>query len=577
MRASRRKDFWVVVCCLIAAAIWIDFSSIHRFHNSDSLVMTLISIYQWTPLYWGQDRLGMLFPLLASPWEHPLANLLAQGVMTTLVALSSFFLLGYYVAGRRRGITIGALGGIFLMVFTRANQRFDYLIYIHQFATSAAFGIAGLILLDLWSHGRTKLWAVAGVSLIAIAHWLNPAIALAIGPLLLVRGLTFRGLGDYFDQLDEGNAEGQRESLGSHGNQSEYPSATLPSATFRWCHWRVASAQSLSHLEEHWQDASGTGQVAVANQFDGLRLAWFSKDELVGLVAIFLSLVGNVAFSHFASDRQPYGFLPPGEWLACAVEVWKHLGGGLRPMWFHTVEITAIVGLATLYWPAGRAMARISLRMAGGLLFAAAVQYAFMTSLDHVHRTHYPRYAAVAVFFWQTALIGFTVVQCTAVLPSGAWLRRMPAMLTVAMAVLTAIVHGPVSPRIVRAEIDAVAGRYTDDLLAAGCTHMTGDYWHVWPAMFHANLRLTDEHSPKRVWAIAQRCGPTEKFWRQIPWTEMRIAEIVGDEQQSLEYRQRFRLPPVAAREQVGSIRVLCPTGPADGVEQMAGHGTERK
>ena len=567
MRASRRKDFWGVVCCLIAAALWIDFSSIHRFHNSDSLVMTLISIYQWTPLYWGQDRLGMLFPLLASPWEHPLSNLLAQGAMTTLVALSSFFLLGYYVAGRRRGIAIGALGGIFLMVFTRANQRFDYLIYIHQFATSAAFGIAGLILLDLWAHGRTKLWAVAGVGLIAIAHWLNPAIALAIGPLLLVRGLTFRGLGDYFDRLDDANAEGQAKSLGSAVNKSADLIATLPR-----CHWRLASAQSVSHLQGHWRDASGTQWISRA-----LRLTWLSKDELVGLIAILLSLVGNVAFSHFASDRQPYGFLPPGEWLACAVEVWKHLGAGLRPMWFHTVEITALVGLATLYWPAGRAMARSSLRMAGGLLFAAAVQYAFMTSLDHVHRTHYPRYAAVAVFLWQTALIGFTVVQCTAVLPSGVWPRRVPLMLTVVMAVLAAIVHGPVSPGIVRTEIDEVAGRYTDDLLAAGCTHVTGDYWHVWPAMFHVNLRLTDEHSPKRVWAIAQRCGPTEKYWRQIPWTEMRIAEIVGDEQQSLEYCQRFHLPPVAAREQFGTIRVLCPTGPADGVEQVAGQGTERK
>jgi len=557
MRASGRKDFWIVAGCLVAAALWIDFSSIHRFHNSDSLVMTLISIYQWTPLYWGQDRLGMLFPLLATPWEHPLSNLLAQGAMTTLVALSSFFLLGYYVAGRRRGITIGALGGIFLMVFTRANQRFDYLIYIHQFATSAAFGIAGLILLDLWARGRSKLWIVPSLILIAIAHWLNPAIALAIGPLLLVRGLTFRGLGEYFRRLDEANQQGQSE---------------LPCVPSAWCNWRVASADSIVDSRKHWQDASGTSWFARA-----LRLTWFSKDEIVGLVTITLSLAGTVAFSHFASDRQPYGFLPPGEWLSCAVELWRRLGAGLRPMWFHTVEITALVGLATLYWPAGRAAARISLPMAGGLLFAAAVQYAFMTSLDHVHRTHYARYAAVAVFFWQTALVGFTVVQCTAVLPNGVWLRRVPVMLTVAMVALAAIVHGPVSPRIVRSEIDALAGRYTDDLFAADCTHVTGDYWHVWPAMFHANLRLTDERSPKRIWAIAQRCRPTEKYWRQIPWNEMRIAEIVGDEPQSQKYREHFKLPPVAAREQVGTIRVLCPTGPADGVEQIAGQGAERK
>jgi hypothetical protein len=78
--------------------------------------------------------------------------------------------------------------------------------------------------------------------------------------------------------------------------------------------------------------------------------------------------------------------------------------------------------------------------------------------------------------------------------------------------------------------------------------------------MFHVNLRLADEHSPRLVWGIASRSLPTERRWRNIPEPEMRIAEIIGDEPQSAAFRQQYHLPEVLPRERVGTIRVLCPT-----------------
>ena len=78
--ALRDRHPWVVVTTLSAAlAAWMGLGTLHDFQHADSLLTVLISTQRWTPFFWGQDRFGMLVPLLAMPIHHPLANLLAQG------------------------------------------------------------------------------------------------------------------------------------------------------------------------------------------------------------------------------------------------------------------------------------------------------------------------------------------------------------------------------------------------------------------------------------------------------------------------------------------------------------------
>jgi hypothetical protein len=163
------------------------------------------------------------------------------------------------------------------------------------------------------------------------------------------------------------------------------------------------------------------------------------------------------------------------------------------------------------------------------------------------------------VFFWQAALVSFAVIQVGAVLPRMVGSRRLHVALGLTMTLAVAFTHGWPSRAVVRAAIDRSCGRYTDDVLAAGCTHLAGGYWHVWTTMFHANLRLADQQPSRRVWGISHRCEPTARYWRQIPASETRIGEIVGDEAQSAAFRQLYRAPSVVAREQVGLVRVLCP------------------
>ena len=90
MHPRSRRDVWLVLVCLLISAIWIALGPIHRHHTADSIVMALVSLYRWTPLYWEQDRLGMFFPLLATPWREPLDNLLVQALRSHTGAQIAF-------------------------------------------------------------------------------------------------------------------------------------------------------------------------------------------------------------------------------------------------------------------------------------------------------------------------------------------------------------------------------------------------------------------------------------------------------------------------------------------------------
>src|SRR5258707_11507214 len=92
---------WAVVSIVAAVlAVWIGFGTLHDFHHADSLLTVLISTQRWTPFFWGQDRFGMLVPLLAMPIHHPLANLLVQGWMMTVAALLAPFVMARFLTGR---------------------------------------------------------------------------------------------------------------------------------------------------------------------------------------------------------------------------------------------------------------------------------------------------------------------------------------------------------------------------------------------------------------------------------------------------------------------------------------------
>ncbi len=374
----RRWNLVGAVAALVAVTLWINLGAIHRYQNADSLVMPLISIFRWTPLFWEQNRLGMLIPALASPFHHPLTNLLVQSGLTTLSGLSGFFLLGFYVAGRRRGLAIGSLGALLFVLATRLWQQFDYLIYIHQYATSLTLALLALIVLARpqqcgwrrqYDWRRQGGWwrPIAAVALIWLALWVNPSLAFALAPLVLLRPFFLRDAACEFDRLDD-----------------EPPVLIV-----------VPEPAGSSVMDKKNFSPS-------VIRFPRRLLASYAAADGIALVATGSGLLLSMAISHYASTvHEPYQLLTPREWLTCAAGILRNMPGALDSAWLAAVSVVALSGLVTLGWSAGRRSFAGSARLLLGLLLPAVVQFAFIASLDHVHRTDYSRYAFAAVFLWQ--------------------------------------------------------------------------------------------------------------------------------------------------------------------------------
>ena len=97
MLSVANPRWWPQLLWVTVTAIVLDFGILHHFHDADSLVPVLISLYRWTPFYWEQDRYGMLVALLATPFDHPFTNLLVQNGITIWAGLICFPLATRYL------------------------------------------------------------------------------------------------------------------------------------------------------------------------------------------------------------------------------------------------------------------------------------------------------------------------------------------------------------------------------------------------------------------------------------------------------------------------------------------------
>jgi hypothetical protein len=132
----------------------------------------------------------------------------------------------------------------------------------------------------------------------------------------------------------------------------------------------------------------------------------------------------------------------------------------------------------------------------------------------------------------------------------------------VLIAVLLAVVaarHGRPGVNIVREALAESIGKYTPEVLESGCTHVVGEYWHVWPTMFYTNLVLADRGEAPHVWGLAFRCRPTRGQWSGVPLDKTRVAEIIGDEPHVAATLARYSLPPLEVQQELQTIRVLRP------------------
>ena len=386
-------------------AAWMGLGTLHQFQHADSLLTVLVSTQRWTPFFWGQDRFGMLIPLVAMPIRHPLANLLTQGWMMTCGALLAPFVMARFLTGR---------AGPWLAIGACTNTLW---LVTQPYGLSISLGFAALILAA--DHPRLSA-SVTAFTLLALACWVNIGVGLmlAIATVIVgsrpVRLLTLAAAG-----------------------------MALASLAARY----GAAAHTVTSLAAPRQWLDGWRQL-----LEGLAGVTASPGAIVG-IAIGTALA--IAWL----------------WRTDALPPWR--------------AVTAICVMAVGTW-----------LVVGTSLWVGMNRYAF--------RYMYPTLMIAGV--------GVSIVV------AALFARRAKALTGAALAawaVVVAVRYGTPSLATVERDIDTRFGGKTAAVLHNGATVVGGDYWRVWPAVFHANLTLFRTHMNARVFGLAYRSEATDSLWQR--------------------------------------------------------------
>jgi hypothetical protein len=478
----------ILFAALAAAAVLVDLGSLHRLEQGDSLVPVLVSLQRWTPFYWGQDRYGMLVPLLALPVRDPLWNLLAQRLVLALCGLGAVVLLARHVLAGRDWPLAGALAAAGLLAAAPAPWLFEYL-FSQPYGLSLALAAAGLALAEPGADGRRPWPRIAwGALLVLLAHWVNAATGVLLVALAAARAVA--------DRLE---------------------------------------GEDLGVIRD--------------------RLVWDAGLLAAGLVAgqvllRYLPALSGAAPAAYTTSL-PLSTLPAA-WSALFANAWRESGAWPAVLWAE-----AAAGLALLSLPALRAHLPGALVRAGALL-GAALAYALVAgSLRWVEENGFHwRYlapSAVLVHLASASLLAEPLARLRRTAPPAA----IAALALVPLAALA--VSGRPSLARVRADLDHVAGRLTADLLAARCDVVAGDYFTVWPAVWHAALVSRERGERPRVYGLTHRATPAARDWWDRRLSGVRYCRAAGDGAAADRWIRDYGLPVMTPTARVGAVEIIAP------------------
>jgi hypothetical protein len=252
--------------------------------------------------------------------------------------------------------------------------------------------------------------------------------------------------------------------------------------------------------------------------------------------------------------------LPAAQWPSTWRQLWKNQWNDLAPHhWPYFLAGAAFAGLVGLGYPATRRHAGVAWRAAIAVGLAASVYFLFMGTRQWVVlNSCCARYTHASIFLFQGALAIFAVGQLAPA--NQGQLNRRPYLLAAVGLLLAALInfHSPSINKVHR-DLDQALGSRTADILAARCTHVAGDYWKVWPAVFHANLTLHEQGQKQTVWGVTLRGWPTRRQWEHLPIEKFRIAVPLEDKEAAEFWLRAFHLPPMVVVEKRSTIYVLRP------------------
>lgn len=252
--------------------------------------------------------------------------------------------------------------------------------------------------------------------------------------------------------------------------------------------------------------------------------------------------------SLFASRLSPYqgthlGFAPiatwPRAWQRLLHRELEYLGPVLP--WV----LAALLLLAVLLAVARPGRGRPVLASGLCLLGMAAANLLLLGTSGWVHMNDFRvRFLAVGLLAVALAVPALLLGLLLEGRPAR-WGGAVNAMVLLALLPLAWLRYGPPSPAAARASLRELSPA-GERIAAAGCTHVLGNYWKVWPAVFQTNVLLAEQGEEREVWGIARRSTPALDLWRPRDWSTARIA-VLGPPGLADRLRDYFHIPPLGS------------------------------
>jgi hypothetical protein len=154
-------------------------------------------------------------------------------------------------------------------------------------------------------------------------------------------------------------------------------------------------------------------------------------------------------------------------------------------------------------------------------VFVAAIYWFTIGTFWHVQLNDYnPRYVLPSLLLVDVAISVLAV----------ATLRRAPryttSIATFAFIIAAVVMYGFPSPGNVRRAIDRSFGTMTPYVTASRATVIVGDYWIVWPAVFHANLVSYEQAKQAPIFGLTYRSDVTDHLW--LPGAHRKQMTLAG-------------------------------------------------
>jgi hypothetical protein len=284
-------------------------------------------------------------------------------------------------------------------------------------------------------------------------------------------------------------------------------------------------------------------------------------EAILSAVAVTAGLAGGWAIRACVDDP----WIMPTSFDTLPVERWPLMWGTMAAsnwrvhwpyrLWLAALALAALVGILFAI-----RLRRGVVRDCVAPLGAAAAAFLFMgTRLwVEINGGDY-RYSMPSLLLLQ--MVAFALMLAPARDRLAAPRARLAADALVCVLVFAATIYSYGFPSLagVRANLDRRLGEHSHDAVAAGCTHIAGDYWFVWKTVYHANLLKAERGLPGEVWGISMRGRPAWPRWRDMPPEEMRIGVEPEHFDDAAYYCREFGLPPLELLEKRPHLWVYRP------------------